>query len=213
MGEFLEECKHFFCSLDLGGTSEVGLQHSKLLGTLSPLQILLMEERFNASPPRIETRASSTNPDALTLLNLSSLSIWASLLILPTEYLGLVSQCFVIIQNLGQSAFVTSLRSLGNLSAMEFSWSVFIDSSWLAAVALRSRAWLSDWVAKMSFKSFAREDITVLDVTVAGVDAVWKMMKALVMPSGVVAFEEGDEDDGFDKNGLEAAAAVRVVAM
>ena len=32
-------------------------------------------------------------------------------------------------------------------------------------------------------------------------------------PSGVVAFKEGDEEDGFDVDGLEAAAAVWLGAM
>ena len=65
----------------------------------------------------------------------------------------------------------------------------------------------------MSFKSFAREDVTVLDVPVAGVDAVYEMMEALVTKSGVVAFEEGDEEDGLDADGLEYTADVFVGAM
>ena len=62
--------------------------------------------------------------------------------------------------------------------------------------------------SKMSFKSFAREDVTVLDVTFAGVDAVCKIREASATLSGVVVFEEDNEEDGFDKDGLEAATAV-----
>ena len=39
-GKFLEECKHFFCNLELGGTSKVSLQYGKLIETLSGVFIL-----------------------------------------------------------------------------------------------------------------------------------------------------------------------------
>ena len=68
-------------------------------------------------------------------------------------------------------------------------------------------------MAKISFKSFAREDVTVSNVTVAGVDAVFKRMEALVTPSGVVTFEEDNEEDGLDEDRSEAVANVLVGAM
>ena len=52
-----------------------------------------------------------------------------------------------------------------------------------------------------------------MDITLAGVDAVCEMIETSVMPSGVEAFEEDDDEDGFDKDGLEAAAVVRLEAM
>ena len=106
-------------------------------------------------------------------------------------------------QHLGQSAFVASLGSLGSLSEIELSQMVFINSAWLAMVALWSRAWLSNWAARISFTSFAREDLTVWDVIVAGGDGSCGMMESFGTPSGVVAYK-----DDNDKDGLEAAAAV-----
>ena len=63
-----------------------------------------------------------------------------------------------------------------------------------------SRAWLPNWVAKISFKSAEREeeDVTTLNASLSGMEGVCKAMEASVMPSGVVTFEEDDEDDGLE---------------
>ena len=67
----------------------------------------------------------------------------------------------------------------------------------------------------MSFKSFAREEeyITALDITHAGGDEVCKMTEASLTPSGVVGFEEADEDNGFDEDWLEATTSMLLGAM
>ena len=108
-------------------------------------------------------------------------------------------------QNLGQSAFVISLGSLGNLSAMELLRSVFLSSAWLVAVDFWSRAWLSNWAAKISFTSFAREDATV-----TGVYTSFEMMESAWKPLGFVASEEDDEEDGLDEDGMESASGRQV---
>ena len=111
---------------------------------------------------------------------------------------------------MGQSFFVSSLGRLGNLLAKDFSFNAFIKLVCLAVSASWSRAWFSNQLAKISFKSAAREeeDVTALDASLAGMEGVCKMMEASVALSGVVAFKEDDEDDGYDKDGLKAAAAM-----
>ena len=106
-------------------------------------------------------------------------------------------------QNLGQSSFVASLGSLGNLLELESSRRDFNNSAWLAAVALRSRAWHSNWAAKMSLTSFTMEDVTV-----AGVDVSCEIMEADGTPLGVVASEVDDEEDGLDKDRMDPMADV-----
>ena len=61
---------------------------------------------------------------------------------------------------------------------------------------------------KMYFTSFASEDVTVWDVTVAGVDAPCEMMGSFGTPSGVVISKEDNEEDGLDEGGIESTAAV-----
>ena len=136
MGKFLEKCKHFFCNLELGGMGEVSLQHGKLLEALSGVFILGEEKLLQCVSLKDCNKSILTNPDALALLNSLSLSTWASLPPFPTEYLGLANQCSMMSQHLGQSAFVASLGSLGSLSEIELSQRVFINSAWLATVAL-----------------------------------------------------------------------------
>ena len=79
--------------------------------------------------------------------------------------------------------------------------------------ALWSRSWLLNWAAKISFTSFAREDVTVWDVTVAGGDASCEMMGSSGTPSGVVASKEDSEEDGLNEDGMDFAAAKFVGAM
>ena len=101
-----------------------------------------MKELFNVSPANIDTRVSLTAIDAETLLNSSLLLMWASLPLFSDIVLGrLASQYPIIIQNLDQSFYVSSLGRLGNLLAKEFSFNVFINLVCLAASAVRSRAW------------------------------------------------------------------------
>ena len=65
----------------------------------------------------------------------------------------------------------------------------------------------------MSFTPFAREDVTVWDGRVAGVDASCEMMESSETPSKVVASEEDNEEDGMDVDGMKYAAAVLLGAM
>ena len=68
-------------------------------------------------------------------------------------------------------------------------------------------------MAKISVTLFAREDVTIWDVTVAGGDASCKIMESSRTPSGVVAPKEDGKEDGLDEDGMEFAAATSVRAM
>ena len=54
----------------------------------------------------------------------------------------------------------------------------------------------------MSFSSFAKEKeaVTVLEMSLAGVDVAYKTMEAYVITSGVLVLD--DEEDGLDEDGL-----------
>ena len=97
--------------------------------------------------------------------------------------------------------------------AIELSRSVLIDSAWLVVVALWSRAWLLNRAAKISFTSFAKKDVPIWDVAVAGVDVFGKTMEFSGTPSGVVASAEDDEEDGLGEDGMKSAAAMLVGAI
>ena len=56
---------------------------------------------------------------------------------------------------------------------------------------------------KMYFTSFASEDVTVWDVTVAGVNVSCEMMGSFGTLSGVVISKEDNEEDGLDEDGME----------
>ena len=70
--------------------------------------------------------------------------------------------------------------------------------------------WISNWVTRMSFSSFAKEEEagTVLETSLAGVDVACETMEVSVMMSGVLVLDDDDKEDGFDEDGLEAVAAV-----
>ena len=99
----------------------------------------------------------------------------------------------------------------------DFSVIVLINPVCLAASASRSSLWdsrlslwISNWVTRMSFRSFAKEEdtVTVLEMSLDGVDVACKPMEAYVMTSGVLVLDDNDDEDGFDEDVLEAATAV-----
>ena len=50
--------------------------------------------------------------------------------------------------------------------------------------------------------------MTALETSLTGADAVCHMMEACVVASGVLVLDDNNEEDGFDREGLEAEAAV-----
>ena len=62
----------------------------------------------------------------------------------------------------------------------------------------------------MSFRSFTKkeEDVTVLDMLLPGVDVACETMEAYMMMSCILVLDDNDAEDGFDEDGLEAAAAM-----
>ena len=62
----------------------------------------------------------------------------------------------------------------------------------------------------MSFRSFTKkeEDVTVLDMLLTGVDVTCETMEASMMMSCILVLDDNDAEDGFDEDGLEAAAAM-----
>ena len=65
----------------------------------------------------------------------------------------------------------------------------------------------------MSSTSFAKEDATVWDVIVVGVDGTYETMESLGTPPGVVTSKEDNEEDGLDEDGIAPAVVMLVGAM
>ena len=101
-------------------------------------------------------------------------------------------------QKAGHLAFVLRIRSFGSLLEVESSGRDLMSSFQTSALALRSRIWHLIWAAKMSFVSFAMEEVTV-----AGVESSLEIMETdRTLLEAVVS----GEDDDKDRSDLKALA-------